>query len=437
MISKFNIKSELIYKGASAFFMKILGILFSFLFYWIISKQIGADGNGIFFITIAILNITVLISLKGLNTAFLKFTSKLRKDSPITIIDVKKKSFAYILPISISLNIIVYFSSNFMACELFNNCDATLSIKIISFAILPLSLCLFIAEGFRGLKKIKFYELINSSLRFIIGSILLVIFYFLFDTKINPSLSITIGILFTLIFSLFYWDKIEDKIKKSNNKKYSKVEKKEILKLSNPLFFASAISYITNWSDTILLGILTATSDVCVYNIAFKIAMLAKLPLLSINAIAAPKFAENSNLSKNKKIVQDSSRIIFYMSLPILIVLILFNKEILSLFGNEFIQGSKLLILLCIGQLFASLSGSVGHYLQMTDGEKTYKKGVIISLIINLILNITFIPLYGIIGAGVANISSIIFRNTYFIYKIYQRDKIITLYIPKFLKKND
>ena len=73
----------------------------------------------------------------------------------------------------------------------------------------------------------------------------------------------------------------------------------------------------------------------------------------------------------------------------------------------------------------------------MTDGEKTYKKGVIISLIINLVLNISLIPLYGIIGAGFANISSIIFRNTYFIYKIYQRDKIITLYIPEILKKND
>jgi O-antigen/teichoic acid export membrane protein len=436
MISKFNFKSELIYKGASAFFMKIVGILFSFLFYWIISKQVGADGNGIYFITIAILNITVLISLKGLNTAFLKYTSKLRKNSPIAIIDVKKKAFAYILPISILFNIIVFFSSNFIACELFNNCDATFSIRIISFAILPLSLCLFIAEGFRGLKKIKFYELINSSLRFIFGSILLVIF-FLFNTKINPSLSITIGIFFTLIFSFFYWNKIEKKIKKSYNKKYIKVEKKEIFKLSNPLFFASAISYITNWSDTILLGILSATSDVGVYNIAFKIAMLAKLPLLSINAIAAPKFAETFDLNKNKKIIQDSSRIIFFTSLPVLIVIILFNNDILSLFGNEFTQGSILLVILCIGQLFASLSGSVGHYLQMTDGEKTYKKGVIISLIINLVLNISFIPLYGIIGAGFANISSIIFRQTYFIYKIYQRDKIITLYIPEILKKND
>lgn len=32
MISTYKFKSELIYKGASAFFMKIVGILFYFLF---------------------------------------------------------------------------------------------------------------------------------------------------------------------------------------------------------------------------------------------------------------------------------------------------------------------------------------------------------------------------------------------------------------------
>ena len=57
-----------------------------------------------------------------------------------------------------------------------------------------------------------------------------------------------------------------------------------------------------------------------------------------------------------------------------MVFIFLFSKPIMSLFGNDFIQGSVLLSLIVIGQLINVSMGSVGLMLQMTGLEKTNER---------------------------------------------------------------
>jgi O-antigen/teichoic acid export membrane protein len=427
-------KSEILSKSISSIFLKIDGLFFSYAFYWVISRQNGAKSNGHFFIAMAVLNIAVLISLKGLNTSFLKQVSRYKKSNKQYLKWVRKYSFKYIIPVALICTIGIFSSANLIACEIFNDCNAVNSIRIISLGILPFSISSFYSEGFRGLKRIKTYELINSSLRFVFAICALLITIAFFSFKLDSTIAIVIGIIGSFIVSYYHWNKYEKEIGKNTiNSEFSQ-EAGNIHRLSNKLFFASSASFVNNWGSTFLLGILGSSIDVGIYNIALRVSMLTKFPLLAVNSIAAPKFAEDSSLKSYQNMMRLSSKYIFYSSLPVVLIVLLFNKYILGVFGPEFVQGSNAVIILGVGQLIAALSGSVGHYLQMRDGESQYARGVTWSLLINMALGFALIPKLGIVGASLANIASIIFRNIFFIIVIYRRDKVITFYYPKLFK---
>jgi O-antigen/teichoic acid export membrane protein len=424
-------KSEILSKSISSILFKIGGLCFSYAFYWLISNQNGAESSGHFFIAMAVLNVATIISLKGLNTSFLKQVSKYRESSKNYIKWVRKVSFNYVVPSSIVLTVIVFLCADLIACRIFNDCKAAASVKIISIGILPFSLFSFYSEGFRGLKQIKLYELMSSSLRFIVAVIVLIVSANIFAFQLNPAVAILVGIILTFIISYFFWIKYESEIKNKSNIKIDAFEIKKLYKVSNKFFFASSVSFVNNWGTTFFLGILGSITDVGIYNIAMKIAMLTKLPLLSVNAIAAPKFAEDSSIKSKQSALLRATKYIFFSSLPLVLVLLVFNESILKLFGSEFTQGSSALMFLLAGQLIAALAGSVGHYLQMTEGENQFQRGVTFSLLINVALCMLLIPSLGIVGASIANMLAVGYRNVYFVYIIYRRDKVLTVYYPR------
>ena len=66
----------------------------------------------------------------------------------------------------------------------------------------------------------------------------------------------------------------------------------------------------------------------------------------------------------------------------------------------------------------------------MTGGEKTFQVIVFLALIINLLLNILLIPVYGIIGAAFATLFSVGFWNLVSVYYVYRYYNILTIYWP-------
>ncbi|RZV58233.1 MAG: flippase, partial [Flavobacteriaceae bacterium] len=66
---------------------------------------------------------------------------------------------------------------------------------------------------------------------------------------------------------------------------------------------------------------------------------------------------------------------------------------------------------LCLGQLINAMSGSIGEIMLMTGRQIPYQNIMLVALILNIVLNFTLIPLYGILGAAVATAISIAFWN--------------------------
>ncbi|MCK5536143.1 MAG: polysaccharide biosynthesis C-terminal domain-containing protein, partial [Bacteroidales bacterium] len=127
---------------------------------------------------------------------------------------------------------------------------------------------------------------------------------------------------------------------------------------------------------------------------------------------------------------QQSTKLIFWISSPLLIIFLLFPSLILGFFGEEFIIGSMALIVLVCGQFINSIVGPVGQIMNMTGYQKVLQYTAIISATMNIMLNYILIPEYGITGAAVATAFSGILWNIMCVIYIYKKLNIKSIYLP-------
>ena len=158
-----------------------------------------------------------------------------------------------------------------------------------------------------------------------------------------------------------------------------------------------------------------------------KIGSITSLILTSINGIAAPKISELYNVNDNLKLTQlikSITQLTFITSFPIIILLFIFNTYIFNFFGSEYLTGKYALFILLVGQFFNISCGSVVTILNMTNKQKIVRNIILFGLFINIVLNLIFIPNYGINGAAIGTTASLIVWNLLGIYYVYKELKI-------------
>ena len=199
------------------------------------------------------------------------------------------------------------------------------------------------------------------------------------------------------------------------------------------MMLSSSILILLGWMDTFVMGIYDTDQNVGIYNVSLKIATLTTFILLAINSILAPKIAKNyseNKLVEFNKLISFSTKLNFYLSATVILIIIIFNKSLLSIFGEEFLVGSTILFILCFGQMINSFSGSVGIILQMIGKQKVYQNFVLIALVLNLILTIILTPIYGGIGASTATVISMAFWNIGSAIYLKKKMNIVSYYNP-------
>ena len=195
----------------------------------------------------------------------------------------------------------------------------------------------------------------------------------------------------------------------------------KILSISVPMLLSNSLFLIMSWIDTIILGAFENTQEVGIYNVALRLSMITSVTLVAINSIAAPKFAEfwgNRDIEGLARVAQQSTKLIFWVSFPILLLFLIFPECILGLFGEEFKMGAFALVILAMGQFINAVSGSVGYILQMTDKQKVFRNVVLFAVIVNILLCFSLIPAFGILGAAIANSVTIVFINVVSLFLI-------------------
>ncbi|MBL0339637.1 MAG: polysaccharide biosynthesis C-terminal domain-containing protein [Bacteroidetes bacterium] len=296
----------------------------------------------------------------------------------------------------------MYFSSGVIAEFIFNKPFLEPYFKIISFAVLPMVIRFINSDCYRGFRKNKEYAYTQNVGYLLYASIILGILTSFSKNEMLPNIAFVSSLLILAFSSSIL---ILKEIKSHTTNASNELPVGIMLEHSLPMMLAASLLLISGWLNTIMLGIWSTESDVGIYSVILKISTLSTFVLMSINSIAAPRFAQlhaKGNKEGLNKYVGQISKVIFFTSIPIFIFIILFRDWLLGLFGEEFVVGSQALLITMLGQFFNVFAGSVGAILNMTGHQKAFRNILGISTIINVIACIIFIPLFGLLGSAIA-----------------------------------
>jgi len=141
-------------------------------------------------------------------------------------------------------------------------------------------------------------------------------------------------------------------------------------------------------------------------------------------------------MKRLRKIVHQATKITFWSTLPIVLGFIILSPFMLNVFGGEFKNGFYVLCIRSSARLISALTGPAGNLLQMTGKEVIFMKVLFVGAIINIGLNYYLIPTYGIEGAAIASLVSIVFWNLTMVYYVKKEFGFSTIYIPFTSKLN-
>jgi O-antigen/teichoic acid export membrane protein len=388
-----------------AFVFLGISISLQFLFDFLLARQFGANGSGIFYLAFSLLTLFAMIGRIGFDRSVIRFLPPLFMKNQLAQSRGLFKKMLYITGgLSLILCVFLLAFAERLSSDLFN--DSTLSsyLYITALTIPALALLQLGAGSLRALKQIR-ASLITERILVYGGGTIAVI---LAGSSLNTVFWGFLGACYVAaVFGLYHVS-----MRLQGTSKSVPFSASVLMRSALPLFIVSLATLMFGQITTILLGALSDTESVGVFGVAFKISMLMNIVLVGINSIGATTLSELHGGGKElKNLAQKIAGLSFLLSLPLFFVVILFPEFALGLFGEEFKSGSTALILLMLGQLVNTGVGSANHILSVTGHEKELAYIIGGSVALSIVSSYIFIPAYNIEGAALAVALSIAISN--------------------------
>ncbi|MFV8391421.1 MATE family efflux transporter [Flavobacterium sp. LB2P6] len=414
-------------------FLRIIGVVTLFGFSLFLTHNYDPKIIGQFDFIRMILLVLSSICVLGADQSILYFTGILKSTNETEKLKAIYKKIVVIILILCLLMLLIFFVIGQNSINLFFNDKSTyvLMAKAI-IALFFYSITLFNTETIRALDKVYIAELFRNTFKYvsvIFGAIILFYYHqeaYLVDTFLIGFVALAI-ITTIIIFRLF--KKQDGALLLSNDTNsfsYSFIAHK-----SYPMAISSLAIFLMMTFDVVFLKKFKGDETVAYYAIAMKLVsilfMINNSVYISVSLKIAQLYTDN-NKKELSKALQQSTRMIVALTLPVVLFVCLFSENILYFFGENYTQSKQALLILMVGQLFASFFGVSAIYLNMTGRQSVFQIVLIFAVLLNLILNIILIPIYSMTGAAIAFVTSLLFWNLVTAIIVYRKDKLLIVF---------
>ncbi len=385
-----SIKKNFIYNSAYQLLIFIIPMITTPY----ISRVLGSNGIGLYSFNNSIAYYFVIFTMLGLNNYGNREVARSR--------DNKKKlskSFFSIYALQFICGIItntiyliycIYISKNF-----------TLSISIWPFV---LSAIFDINWFFFGIENFRF-----TVIRNVIIKILTTISIFVFVNEKSDVVSYCLILSFGMLLSnLSLWTVLNKYVDFYR----PKLEEIRVHIRPNLLLFVTVLSVsLFKIMDKIMLGMISASSEVGLYESAEKIINIPTAFVLSLGTVMLPRMSNivaNKDDSQTIDLINKSIMFAMFLSTSFCFGIMAISKEFVPIFfGSGFEKCIYLLWILLPSSVFIAFANVIRtQYLLPNGDDKTYVISAIIGAVINLTVNYIMIPFLASIGAAIGTLIS-------------------------------
>lgn len=401
-----------------------LGMIFSFIFNWSITKYLPQKEVGFFQYFISIITFAMVIVPLG-------YQSLAQRE----VINLSKKS---LIKLSTQATLAITIGSVVFSFVWFSGVTKYKWVKdleeyhglTVSMIIIPIyALNVYFKAVLQGQNKI--YSSIVPDV--LIRPLILLLSLFFLPTigiNITPA-NLLWTLLIILVVSLIYKGIIATK--EPFAKAINETSKNDWPKQALLLLPIGLLSTVNERIDVVMVTKILGPESNAIYGVAFKFALFSGFGLVIFNQIMVPHYASyfkkksNNDTSEIQQKIKPNIRLAFALSTFVVFVLILLGEKFLGWFGapnEKYSLGYRTMLILACGQLFNVAVGSTGYILAMAKKESLVLISIGLGVITNIVLNYLLVPSLGIEGSAIATSTSIIVWNLMMLIFVKRETKI-------------
>ncbi|NJE54450.1 flippase [Thermococcus sp. 21S9] len=401
--------------GAIALIGLIASAIFGFLTRAIVGRVYGPEQYGVYNLAFTVFTITLIVVMMGFPMGMQRQVSYFLSKKPEKVKELIGTALTLIL-ITSTLGMVVlevlrgalpkYIGGDGLLKELLEILAISLPISA------TLSVLISISQGFKRVREYTIYGKIIAPLLYTLlialtGVILnMPIHYIVGAYVISQGITLTLVIRDLKVAGIL-----------PGKPYFSGRMARAIVLFSIPLMMSGIINLVMTWTDTLMLGHYLSSDIVGIYNAAAPLARFIPVFLSAMTVIYNPivtRFYTEGRVQEISEFYSAITKWILLLTFPLFLLLFTYPKAVITaLFGVKYVEAWKPLMVLSAGFLVHSIVGPNGLTLISIGKPSKEMTGNLLGAIINVVLNTTLIPLYGMMGASIATASAYVVANVY------------------------
>jgi len=415
-----NQKQGLLPSAAGVFAIKVSAAVVAFFVNVILARILGPEDIGIYFLALTVVNMVFVIGMVGMNNALIRFAARSceKKDWP-GLSGLYRSSGMIVLSVTTAVMILTLIFAPWIADAVFSKPELGWPLRLMALAVLPMNILTLHVNMLKGMQRFRSSTVMES----LAIPVIMVVLLLLFRKVLGLSeivLCYISAITLVCCGSFLIWHRAYPKPEGSKGS----FDRGLLMQTSLPLFGVAILNLFMNMTDTVMLGIWKDSQVIGIYGVALRLTAISSMFLLVINTIVAPRFSilfDRGDHKELSKLARESTLLMALIAAMFLALFISVPSFILSLFGQGFTAGVRVLIILALGQFVVLATGPVAALLMMTGYEKFHRNTTALSAALNVVLNFTLIPRYGGEGAAFATAVSLSVKNVLAVLHVRKR----------------
>ena len=411
------------------FAIRVFSAAIAFLSQVLLARWMGDFEYGVFVGVWVVIVILGTVSCIGLPTAVLRFIGKYRESGDEELLRgtiVGSVSFAFL-----SSTVIAILGGVFI--YIFQGSMTDYYVVPIVFAVICLPM-LALQEVQDGV--CRAFDWPGTALvpTFIIRPIMILIFMLIalatgFSASAVTAMGVTI--IATYLCSTGQFVALILKLKSAVPKGPMQFRMKEWALVALPIFLIEGFYVLLTSVDILFVSALMRPEDVAVYFAAVKTLALVHFVYFAVRAATAHRFSaylESGDRGRYEAYIAQTIRWIFWPSLFLALLMMVLGKYFLMLFGESFVSGAGLIWILGLGIVLRSTVGPAETVLTMSGEQNSCAMVYVGTLLVNIVLNWSLIPMYGLQGAAIATTCALAFESL-LLYAVAKRKLGLHIFI--------
>ena len=179
---------------------------------------------------------------------------------------------------------------------------------------------------------------------------------------------------------------------------------KKVFRYGIQVHLGNLLAFLNYRFDLLLINLYINSAAVGFYSIGVIIAEQLSLAAGSVGVVLFPRIAAEKNNRKMNQFTPRVVRVVFFLTIPVAIILFILARQlIILLYSRQYLPAVEPLRVLLPGIVALSASRLIANDIAARGKPVLNTYTALGTLIVNIILNVLWIPTYGIMGAAGAS----------------------------------